>query len=261
MKKLIYIMLMGVLMATFAACSNDDDPMGIDDNPSAEFTFDYFEGLIHNKGNQFYEFSDFTSYLYNESTEEWEEVDPKQYTGWCRMLPKRIAILNGQVYKEPIYIKSSGNHPVYNLWLLYLRACPSNYGTRLYYPVSCETDKNKHTVNIAGKYDVLAANDKKLTLNVYDSFRQIGTYNAGELLDPNDGKTLLFDSLHDLMGYILKTCHEKFGDVVNRNEVYYPEIQFQYAKLNIAKLIEYWENGDYDKDGEWVLHNPHEYLE
>ena len=61
MKKLIYIMLMGVLMATFAACSNDDDPMGIDDNPSAEFTFDYFEGLIHNKGNQFYEFSDFTS--------------------------------------------------------------------------------------------------------------------------------------------------------------------------------------------------------
>ena len=39
---------MGVLMATFAACSNDDDPMGIDDNPSAEFTFDYFEGLIHN---------------------------------------------------------------------------------------------------------------------------------------------------------------------------------------------------------------------
>ena len=68
---------------------------------------------------------------------------------------------------------------------------------------------------------------------------------------PAENERLFFDNLHELYGFMLGKAHDEFGDSVDLNQYYYPDIIFDHPMVDIAELIRNWENGLYDTDDRW----------
>ena len=257
MKKLYAISLIGVLAFVLSACSNDDEPYF-----SGRIDSEYLENLMEIGATKSYTLSHIRTYWNRPNTNyQWEEYDYKEWDGWQSPFPSTLAIVGGQAYIHPtFFISAYGLHPVYMLWRTFLRTQPRSYVPEFYYSVPFDYDKAGNTLSINHQYNVVEASGNKLVLYYDSDFtssdgkgveRVVAYYTECDPKLPAENERLFFDNLHELYGFMLGKAHDEFGDSVDLNQYYYPDIIFDHPMVDIAELIRNWENGLYDTDDRW----------
>ena len=257
MKLTKFAVILSLLGLSLCACTSDDEPSFVGD-----INEDIFTAVIADK-NLTYSLSHIDFYEKSPQTgDKWVTFNAEDYIGWSSGIKDEIVMWGGNAYIQPVKWRSScGPHPVWSLWYIYKRAEGNLNNPIFYYKVPFKYDAKTKTLTIDKDYTVVSANDKNMSIYHDSSF--LTSYN-GETIKgvhrskayytieaptvPDDKNVLFFDNCHDLYGHMLKLAHDKFGDTVDANTYLYPDVILDHPTIDIAELIENWENGRYDTD-------------
>lgn len=229
--------------ALFISCSSDTE---FPDEPNME----YINTLARSSESVTYKLSGWNYFTMPAGTDRWTEEDLSQIAGLYPNIPERVIFSKGQVW-TPISLFSpiSGPSEFSSAWDAYKKVT-GQPDLNLYLSVDFEYDADNKSMKIAtSDYDVLKFEPSEIVLS------KTGHYYGGEggkggnsmsryylvpseQIEINRNTDLGFESEHDAYAYILKCAHEVFGDTINLNEVYAPDVIFDNPYVDLNKLEE-----------------------
>ena len=139
-----------------------------------------------------------------------------------------------------------GPSPFADPWYAYLKVTGKNINLYITDNFAYDSQKNKVSINNRA-FDILKFEPEEIVI-AYRSTYYGGEYkNGGQFVDYiyyqpaesvkiDPATDLGFDSELDAYQYILDCEHAQFGDVINLNEYYKPDITFDYPIIDLKKL-------------------------
>ena len=168
------------------------------------------------------------------SNDKWE-LETDDLMGYYHSTPSNIVVLEGKVW-TPLRHFSSVYGP--SAFSNALNALNTKLKTEYYVYVvrPFEVDVEEYTLMINGsKYDILTAFNDNLVLSSISEYLggrtgnggqylEVGFYEKTEPLALNESKDLGFDSVTKAYDWLIGQFHETFGEKVNLNVLYSPQI-------------------------------------
>lgn len=177
----------------------------------------------------------YSLYRMDEWTNNRWEPETDDLIGYYPSTPSSIVVLDGKVW-TPIRLSSSACGP--SAFSTALGALNTKLETKYYVYVvrPFEVNVEEYTLTLNGsKYDILTAFNDNLVLSSISDYSggrtgnggrylEIGFYEKTEPLSLNESNDLGFDSVTEAYNWMIEQFHENFGEKVNLNKLYYPQI-------------------------------------
>ena len=270
MKKILRILLLMPMLVLVASCSNDDEPIelrsGTTEVTKSVTSFgelselyqpihsELLESLLSSKQSMTFGLRGWDEY--RRQKDENGKFEFFDMTGWdgneC-MMPDEIVFFEGKVWAPySTFTLSSGPTLIGTAWNAYLKA--SRERISLYVGQDFKFNEEGRAVKFLGRdFTMVMFNRNKFCLvenwqGVQSSSTSgtfwVETYSFVEyertadvaILEPG---AIGFASNQEAAEYILEKCRDYFGDVINLNEIYAPDIIFHNPYIYIEDLEKY----------------------
>lgn len=239
MKNLIFIMaaLVGLVLT---ACSSDEPAVEINN----EVVRSYQEGGV----TRCFDRVRVDIYLRDNPGSNWKSTD-NEFDGFS-FENDNIIFSKGQVW-TPVDLSMDKGSVVANLkmtWGAY-QDVTGNKNT-LYVSTPFHLDEENKTMMVGFyKYNVEKMTEKELRISDVtteeDKSKFVYTYRVYGMSQSEIDNILTFDSKKEAYRYIIKVAKAQFGDKINLNEIYKPDIIFDDPIIDLNELEEMVENEEY----------------
>lgn len=241
MKKLQLFALLSIMLAA-VACSSDHV-----DEPQIPYDKAYSRALSTGLENTTYTLCELTYYDKSSLTNnKWEYFDYREWCGTSNIAPNTITIQGGKLYTEyKLFSLSSGPSLIGNVWSAY-KYSTGNKQT-LYLAREFEINDEDNTLEIAGHgtFTVLGVNQDGFEMEtVYEYWggksgngghqKEVSRYRVAE--HKTIENVLAFESEKDLVKSVIELAREKFGNIVDLNQIYYPNVIFDDYNAHVINL-------------------------
>lgn len=181
---------------------------------------------------------------------EWEEENYYECYGIQLPLSGRLAFQDGKLWETArLFSLSFGPLPVSTAWSAYCRATGEK--KQLYVTSGFEYNESESLFNIDGAaYEVLEFNASRLRLSFETTYMGGRTHEGGkhkfvlvyEIADPvrfESDNVLQFNSDIECYWFIYNTAHDYFGEYIDLNAVYAPDVIFDNPIFDLDQ-VEKW---------------------
>lgn len=197
-----------------------------------------------------YKMSDWRWFTMPTGTTKWNEMDPSEWCGISAPGPGQIIFYNEKVWNAlSLFSLSTGPTEFGMVWNAYLKA--ANKNDRLFIAVDFNLDIDNKKINI-GKYtyDILKFEPEEIVVALTSKYSGGENGNGGKNWDwmyYTPAETVIIDDITDhgfeseiaAYEYILQCAREKFGDTIDLNEVYSPNVIYDYNIIDLNQLEEH----------------------
>ena len=182
----------------------------------------------------------------------WEWWDTSGMDGWGTAAPSKLVFCYGKCIVPFELFKSSGPHPLWSAWNAYQIVTRRNIHLMLESPFDVTPDSRAIKI---GKHDFVVESlvSGRLTLSYTGHYEGGRTQAGGEYLEVSKyeevsvdsalDNALCFDSEEDLCRGVIALLREQFGEEIDLNAIYSPDIIFDNPIISISYL-------------EWFLFGP-----
>lgn len=254
MKKLR--ILFAVIVSMIMVGCSENIPQGYIDS-------DYIQNLARNGSVATFVKTGYEVYKKEAGSQNWEKImptdNPSDHCGWRSHYQSTLSFQDGRLWR-PVDLTSHPSKGTLLMDLAWRAYCKATNEKRSLYiaPLFEYDEQNKKFYIEKDVYDVLEFTEDKLVLSYDEPYwvasddgsdgliyggthREIATFQKGETVRFNSGDIVQFDNMIDCYHYILDKAHEKFGDVIDLNQVFYPNIIYEQPYINL-KDLEAWVN-------------------
>lgn len=242
--KLSVGILSAVVSALCFSCSSDQE---FPDEPNLE----YISTIARSSENVTYKFSKWRFFRKPATTNKWNEEDLNNWVGLSASIPDMVIFNQGRVWTPlKLFSLNFGPSPFALPWSAYKKVT-NQPDLNLYISTDFDYNADERSMNIAGvEYDVLKFEPYEIVLSHNSHYEGGEEGKGGEhmhwyYLTPtapveiNQEKDLGFENAFDAFDYILKCAREQFGDSIDLNKIYAPDIIFDDPNVDLNKLEEY----------------------
>lgn len=177
---------------------------------------------------------------------EWE-LRSEVYAGANTGLPDAIVFVNGECCVPFQLWRCSGPHPLALAWNAYQTVKGKSIGLLLGREFKLTGDDSRNFMIGDRTYVIECMSHNKFTLSYQSTFSGGRTGNGGETLelaryvenakafDQNEN-VLVFKSERELCIHVIALLREQFGEEINLNDIYSPEIIYDEPIIRISEL-------------------------
>lgn len=224
---------------TLTSCSSDDAPKA---------TFDEEFATQLSRGEKTVCYQTTAIEQWNEKADgSYEQVNLNDLSGFESLTPGTIIVQDGKAIAELELMRSSGPDAIALPLSAYQKATGKAFKVFLSSDVSLSADNKKLSI---GEYEskVLEINDGGMKLETHcdywdpeDNYEkrdayQVTTYQTVAFTPIDFERQLICSDRKDAYRKIIALCREQFGNTINLNEVFAPEIQFDNPIIDLDEL-------------------------
>lgn len=183
-------------------------------------------------------------------TTKWNELNPSEWCGISASGPGQIIFYNEKVWNPlSLFSMSTGPTEFGMVWNAYLKA--TGKSDRLFIAVDFNLDIENKKIKL-GKYmyDILKFEPEEIVVSLKYKYWGGENGDGGMSMDwmyYTPAETVIIDDINDhgfeteiaAYEYILKCAREKFGDTIDLNTVYAPNVIFDYNIIDLNEIEEH----------------------
>lgn len=235
-KSFIFTLLAAVALTS---CTSDKEPQAV-------FDEEFATQLSRGEKTVCYQITDIETWE-EKADGSFEQVNLNDWDGFESLTPGTIIVQDGKAIAELELMRSSGPDAIALPLSAYQKATGRAFMVFLSTDISLSADNKKLSI---GEYEskVLEINDGGMKLETHcdywdpeDNYEkrdayQVTTYQTVAFTPIDFERQLLCSDRKDAYRKIIALCREQFGNTINLNEVFAPEIQFDNPIIDLDEL-------------------------